>query len=858
MSEFWHAATIWTLRSLVAGGVTLLLAWLAVRRVQDPARRHRVIGWSVRAAMLACVLAVLPAWLLVPVPGWTAEGQPEHPCGDCADVVPVEVARVEEPPVAEELVWVPVDFDVNVEVEEPAVAAAAPAPLPEPDPHALTISAVPMTGEVAAAPVPPRDMVAEVAPVILIPYWLCVGFVLLRQLVGYVGLARLRRSAVPAAEDVQQIVAELATDMRPPCVLVSDRLATPVCFGVFTPTILLPRALARTATLDQLRWVLAHELDHLRRGDPRTGVWVGLARAVYFALPWFWAVRRELSLAQEYLADAAAAGAQEADYAAFLVELSSRPGVPRSVRAVPSLAGVRAGQSDLYRRVTMLLQPKSESKSRWGRAWSALAIGSAVSATVVLSGIRLTADEPKKVDKKPVEGRVEVRLADGEKLKEKAKKDGDKKADAVEHRIELVVVGNDKATAEIEKAIEEAAKKGDVKAVKELVAKLKAATVAHGIPGIAKVMPPAVPLPPVPPEAVVKMRLALDEETQHLQKALEKLTKAAEDVKDQPEAKAALEKSAAEYRKKLAEAKDKAGKAGDAAKHAEVARADALRKWTMPNTTALDQVKANMAEMMKAYEKQLSGLKDDPKAAEAVKEAMAAYKANMDKLMKQLSGLQGGQFQWQQFQPMQALPLKGFEMKELHDLHGKVYTAKPAQGGRFGVTIEAVPAILVEQLDLPKGQGAILLSVSDGSPAAKAGLKANDVLLEVKGKAVTAEGLPTVIAGMKGDETFDVVIVRKGKKETVKGIALPAVKTETKKDKGKAASKSIKVEDDKFEIRAEEDGLKFELKGTVGDTGSVEIEIEKDKKKFFDGKGVKSVPAEYREKVEELLKGVGK
>lgn len=854
MSEFWHAAALWTAQSLLAGGAALFVAWLMARRITDPARRLRAMQWSVRTAVLACVLALLPAWWKLPIPTWKEYQQAQaeerrllefmesepiiRPSDDMA-MVPVEIAEVTMPEARGAIMELAPPEEAEVEVEQ-----LAQIPLLEPD-------------------TPQPDMLAEIAPIILVPYWVCLGVVLLQQAVGHIGLWRLRRSATPANERVRLLSEDLADGSPLPRILVSERVASPVCFGVLKPTILLPKTLAKSATLDQLRWVLAHELDHLRRGDPGTGVWIGFARAIYFVLPWFWSVRRELDLTQEYLADAAAAGSRSADYAAFLVELSSRPGVSRVVKAVPTLAGVRAGQSDLYRRVTMLLEPKSSRKSRWGRAWTTLAIGGTVAVAVALSGVRLTADEPKKTDKKSEEVQVEVHVRD--------KKDGDKKPVERKDEVEVIIVtdGAGNQTAEIEKAIEEAAKKGDVEAVKKLVAKLKAATA----PQIARVKHPVPPVPPVPPavafaekipaEALVKMKAAREAAHADLKKheeAIAKLKKAAEEVKDQPEAKAAIEKTIAEYHKKIADAHEKGHlkMAEEAQGQARIFRIDAGQ------AAAMEKVKAQMAEMMKTYEKQLEKLKGNEKATEAVKEAMKKYKESMETLMKQLptAGAQGGLFKM----PEGQLQWQGVKFPEADNIKPMVWTAKVAASdkARLGVTIEAVPAIIVEQLDLPKGQGVILSKVIEGTPAAKAGLKTNDIVLEIAGKIATVEDLPKVVSGLKDDTTFDVVIVRKGKKETIKGVTIPSPpKDSSSKDKVKDGTKkssqssmSVSVNNDQFEIAAKQDGVAYMLTGTVGDEAGTTIVIaEGDKKSTY--KGVKSVPAEHREKVAKILKSVG-
>jgi beta-lactamase regulating signal transducer with metallopeptidase domain len=100
-------------------------------------------------------------------------------------------------------------------------------------------------------------------------------------------------------------------------VLVSGRVRVPFSCGLLRPAVVLPRPLAETAPVPVLRWVLAHELTHLERRDAWAGCLLGLGQAVYFYLPWFWWVGRQVRLCQEYVADASAAGSRAEDYAQF-------------------------------------------------------------------------------------------------------------------------------------------------------------------------------------------------------------------------------------------------------------------------------------------------------------------------------------------------------------------------------------------------------------------------------------------------------------------------------------------------------------------------------------------------------------
>ncbi len=113
-----------------------------------------------------------------------------------------------------------------------------------------------------------------------------------------------------------------------------------------------------------------------------------------------------------------------------------------------------------------------------------------------------------------------------------------------------------------------------------------------------------------------------------------------------------------------------------------------------------------------------------------------------------------------------------------------------------------------------------------------------------------------MVAGLKANEAFGVVIIRKGKKETLKDVTLPEPK-EAKVRKVSSSSMSVSLNGDQFDIKSQEDDLKYELKGTIGEPDTVVIVVQNgdDKKEY---RGVKAVPAEHREKVEKLLKSVSK
>lgn len=93
---------------------------------------------------------------------------------------------------------------------------------------------------------------------------------------------------------------------------------------------------------------------------------------------------------------------------------------------------------------------------------------------------------------------------------------------------------------------------------------------------------------------------------------------------------------------------------------------------------------------------------------------------------------------------------------------------------RLGIRMERLTPVVIDQLGLQPGTGVAIISVVEGSPAEKAGLKVNDILVEFAGKAVNDDpsDLARRVNEVKAGEKVDLAVLRKGKKVEVKGIEL--------------------------------------------------------------------------------------
>lgn len=84
--------------------------------------------------------------------------------------------------------------------------------------------------------------------------------------------------------------------------------------------------------------------------------------------------------------------------------------------------------------------------------------------------------------------------------------------------------------------------------------------------------------------------------------------------------------------------------------------------------------------------------------------------------------------------------------------------------GMLGVTIQSVDADLASSLSLPTARGAIVTSVSDDGPAAKAGLKRGDVILAInKQPVMDNNSLRNLVASQPPGSTVDVTASRNGR-----------------------------------------------------------------------------------------------
>ncbi len=142
--------------------------------------------------------------------------------------------------------------------------------------------------------------------------------------------------------------------------------------------------------------------------------------------------------------------------------------------------------------------------------------------------------------------------------------------------------------------------------------------------------------------------------------------------------------------------------------------------------------------------------------------------------------------------------------------------------GWLGVRIQYVTKEIADAENLDKPRGALVVSVADGSPSAKGGIKSGDIILEFNGKKINEmKELPIIVAETEVGTTVNVKVWR-NKREVIKKITLGRL--ETSEDfrpqlKKEEKPKQTRIQGLKIEVRpiTEKDIAERELpKSTSG------------------------------------------
>jgi beta-lactamase regulating signal transducer with metallopeptidase domain len=739
MNELWTGAARWLVHTAVGGGLLLLLTCILMRWIRQPARRQRLGECGLVAALLVAVLSLIgPSWLVV---AWNAGAAPQQ-SADEANAAPPAPKRDR----ADFLLIPPLPGHVAISSSKPDAAL-----------QAGDSRAPGLADSLLPQPASTTWMDTTVAFALAL-FALAAGCFAGRLTLGYLALSHLLQHSEKAPPEVYGLFEAMAAGTRWVRLLVSRRLLVPLSCGLMRPTVVLPAGMCAQPTPRQLRWIFAHELTHLRRRDAWTALLFGLGQVLFFFVPWFWWLRRQVRLCQEYVADAAATAGHDGEavpYAEFLVSLANAPAVPAGA------AAVSGNSSDLTRRVTMLLNDPLRIDTRCSRRWTLAVAGTLLSLAVLVAGLgyraEAAADDPIVIVLRP----------------DSAKAAGDKQ------RIRVFVgpAGPGKAGVDDHVIVwryTEPERTGPTGYIQEHAAKAAAAdTIVIEQVG--------------PVEGRWAYAFQQTDNLDPLRDALKHLEKLHE------YGKLSKERIRAEIAKALAAMKA----------HAVDPTLEAVVRCYLAEKGVREQTGKDVELIIEKQKPQGKVLKfhKDERYDTVIK--------SLELLHKQGKEAESGNWKFE-FIPVDGqdkkTPQKVETVEQLQKLLGELEASRKIKGKlaeyyqalgrdkaalylwttgggpkdkaavkpRLGVSVESLDPVLTEHLNLPANVGILVVEVFAQSPAEKAGIKVNDLLLKIDGAMVPSnvEDFVKLIAALKSDLPFEVVVLRKGQKQSIGTVKL--------------------------------------------------------------------------------------
>jgi beta-lactamase regulating signal transducer with metallopeptidase domain len=187
--------------------------------------------------------------------------------------------------------------------------------------------------------------------------------VLVRLAVGTTIVARLARRGDRIDDggwlSLAQRLSKSLGIQRPLILMRGDRLAVPITWGIVYPVVLLPDE-ADGWPEERRRFVLVHEMAHVKRLDALTQLVGQVALALFWFDPLVWLATRRMQLEREHACDdyVLRHGTEPSQYATELLEMVRALGTPTHRGAQPAFAALAmARRSEFEGRMLSILDP---------------------------------------------------------------------------------------------------------------------------------------------------------------------------------------------------------------------------------------------------------------------------------------------------------------------------------------------------------------------------------------------------------------------------------------------------------------------------------------------------------------------
>jgi beta-lactamase regulating signal transducer with metallopeptidase domain len=168
----------------------------------------------------------------------------------------------------------------------------------------------------------------------------------------------LRRSAPAQVDGLNHTLVNAMRQMRVSrkvLICQTSLIRSPALYGLFRPRLLLPPNISKTLTLDELRFVLLHELAHVKRWDMAVNWLTSFLRSLHWFNPVLWWAFRRISADRELAADALAlsraADGEKKAYGETLIKILAGFSEPT---AMPGMVGLLEDKRDIARRIRFI------------------------------------------------------------------------------------------------------------------------------------------------------------------------------------------------------------------------------------------------------------------------------------------------------------------------------------------------------------------------------------------------------------------------------------------------------------------------------------------------------------------------
>jgi beta-lactamase regulating signal transducer with metallopeptidase domain len=188
--------------------------------------------------------------------------------------------------------------------------------------------------------------------------------VLLRLAIGTWRVGQLAREGKRVEDGVwlslTQRLANRLGVTRPLILLRGEKLAVPVTWGIVYPAVLLPQDADQWSD-ERRRFVLVHEMAHVKRFDALTQLLAQLSLAMFWFDPLVWLAAHRMRVEREHACDdyVLRDGTAPSLYAGELLEMVRSIGTPRHDSAAPAFAALAmARRSEFEGRMLAILDPR--------------------------------------------------------------------------------------------------------------------------------------------------------------------------------------------------------------------------------------------------------------------------------------------------------------------------------------------------------------------------------------------------------------------------------------------------------------------------------------------------------------------